>query len=156
MVLATHALAGAVIGKYIGSPIAIAGISIVLHYAMDRIKHGEYVETMDSKTAFKNTWWKIALDFSIGLAIILLIITIGKFGTDIIRNIFIGMFFSMLPDLFTAIYWKTRWKLFKKLYNFHVWCHRLSRLSPERKWNLGNEAYEIIIDLAMIIILLTF
>ncbi|MFH0969036.1 MAG: hypothetical protein V1804_00845 [Patescibacteria group bacterium] len=156
MILTTHALVGAVIGKNIENPWIIAMLSLVFHYLLDLIRHGEYVETFDSKVAFKNTWWKVVLDFSIGLAIILLIIHFNKFDAITVRNIFIGMFFSMLPDLFTFIYWKFRWKFFEKLYKFHSWCHHLPRFSPERQWNLKNETYEIIIFLASISILVFF
>lgn len=152
MILTTHALAGAVIGKNISNPWLIIILSIIIHYAIDFIRHGEYVETFDSKTAFKNTWWKIALDFSIGLAIILFIIYFKKFDAISIRNIFIGMFFSMFPDSLTLIYWKTHWKFFEKLYLFHSWCHRLPRYSPQRNWNLKNETYEIILASAAIAI----
>lgn len=154
MVLATHALAGAVIGKNIRNPWIVIVLSLAFHYVFDFVKHGEYAETMDSKTAFKNTWWKIAVDLSIGLATVLLIIHFENLDAATIRNIFIGMFFSMFPDLLTLIYWKTHWKFFEKLYKFHSWCHRLPRTSPERKWNLKSETYEIIIFLALVIFIL--
>jgi len=154
MILATHALVGAVIGKNIENPWIIIILSLVFHYIVDFIKHGEYVETFDSKVAFRNTWWKVVLDFSVGLAVILFIINFKNFDATITRNIFIGMFFSMLPDSFTLIYWKTRWKSFEKLYKFHSWCHRLPRFSPERDWKLHNEIYEITIFFASIAILL--
>jgi len=156
MVLITHALAGAVIGENIKNPWVIIILSIIFHYILDFVKHGEYVETFDSKVAFRNTWWKITLDFTAGLAIILFIINFRNFDATTIRNIFLGMFFSMLPDSFTLIYWKTRWKFFEKLYKFHSWCHRLPRFSPERNWNFKNEIYEITISLTVIAILILF
>ena len=149
MVLATHALVGAVIGKNIENIWIIALLSIIFHYVLDTIKHGEYVATMNDKNAFRNTSWKIALDFGSGLAIILSIIYFKDFDAATIKNIFIGMFFSMLPDGFTLVYWKTHWKLFEKLYKFHSWCHRLPRFSPERDWSFKNETYEIVIFLAL-------
>lgn len=156
MILTTHALAGAVIGKNIENPWIIITLSLVFHYILDLIKHGEYVETFDSKVAFRNTWWKVILDFGAGLVIILFVIHFNNFNATIIKNIFLGMFFSMLPDSFTLIYWKTHWKFFEKLYKFHSWCHRLPHLSPERNWNFKNEIYEITISLTAIIILLFF
>ena len=154
MILTTHALAGAVVGKYVDSPWIIIILSLALHYLLDAVKHGEYVETFDSKMAFKNTWWKVVLDFSIGSIIILFIIHFNNFETATIKNIFLGMFFSMLPDGLTFIYWKFRWKFFEKLYKFHAWCHRLPRFSPERNWELRNEIYEIIILLGLTAILI--
>ena len=154
MILTTHALVGAVIGKNVDSPWIIIILSLVFHYLLDFVKHGEYVETFDSKVAFKNTWWKVLLDISVGLATILFIIHTKNFDAITTRNIFLGMFFSMLPDAFTLIYWKTRWKFFEKLYKFHSWCHRLPRFSPERKWNLKNEKYEIAIFIFLLAIIL--
>lgn len=153
MVLATHALVGAAIGKNINDPWIIILLSIIIHYVIDSIRHGEYVETFDSKSAFRNTWWKIILDIFIGFAIIFLVIYFKKFDFISIRNILIGIFFSMFPDSLTLIYWKTRWKLFEKLYKFHCWCHRLPKSSSQRKWNLKNETYEIITASAAIAIL---
>lgn len=154
MILATHALAGAVIGKNIESPWIIIFLSLIVHYALDMMRHGEYVSTMDDKSAFKNTWRKTVLDFSIGLATILLIIHFKNFDQTTVRNIFIGAFFSMLPDSFTLIYWKTHWKIFEKLYKFHTWCHRIPRNSPERKWGLEHARNDIFISLIAIVILL--
>jgi hypothetical protein len=156
MVLTTHALVGAVIGKNIQNPWIIIILSLAFHYILDAVRHGEYVETFDSKVAFKNTWWKVAVDFAVGLAIILFVIYFNNFDAITVRNIFIGMFFSMFPDSLTLIYWKTHWKFFEKLYKFHSWCHRLPRLSPERKWKLNNEIYEIAISLSAIAIILFF
>lgn len=153
MVLTTHALAGAVIGKNISDPWIIAILSIVFHYIFDAIRHGEYVDTMDSKTALKNTCWKVAVDFS--LAVILILVIVHEFDSLTVRNIFIGIFFSVLPDFFTFLYWQTKKKFLKPLYKFHTWCHRLPRKSPKRKWKLKNEIYEIII-LSISIILLLF
>ena len=153
MVLTTHALVGAVIGENIKNPWIIIVLSLVFHYLLDTVKHGEYVETFDSKVAFKNTWWKVILDLGMGTIIILSLIHFKNFDAITVRNIFIGMFFSMLPDAFTLIYWKTHWKSFEKLYKFHSWCHRLPRFSPERKWEINNEIYEITIFLASIAIL---
>ena len=154
MVLATHALVGAVIGKNVENIWIIALLSIIFHYVLDAIRHGEYVATMNDKNAFKNTWWKIVLDFLTGSIIVLFIIHFKNFDVITTRNIFIGMFFSMLPDSFTLIYWKTRWKFLENLCKFHAWCHRLPRFSPERDWSLKNETYEIVIFLVAIFILL--
>lgn len=156
MVLTTHALAGAVIGKYVDSPWIIIILSLIFHYLMDAIRHGEYVEKFDSKVAFKNTWLKVSLDFFLGLSIIFSVIYFNNLDKNTIRNIFLGSFFSVLPDGLTFIYWKFRWKVFEKLYKFHAWCHRLPRTSPEREWEFRNEIYEIILALIAIAILIFF
>lgn len=154
MILTTHALTGAVIGKNIENPWIIIVVSLVVHFLMDTLRHGEYVESFDSKVAFKNTWWKVTLDLSSVLICIALIINFEKLTSLEIRNILIGIFFSMFPDLLTLIYWKFRLKILFPIYQFHSWVHRYPRFSKERIWNIKNEANDIIISLIAILLLL--
>jgi hypothetical protein len=154
MILATHALAGAVIGKNIQNPWIIIVLSLAFHYILDAVKHGEYVESFDHKVTIGNTWWKVALDLLLGLMLVFSTVLFKKFDFLTTRNIFIGVFFSMLPDLFTLVYWKTRWKFFEKLYKFHTWCHRFPPFSSEREWKLSNEIYETIIFIFLLAIIL--
>lgn len=154
MVLTTHALAGAVIGKNISNIWMVIFLSLAVHYALDSIRHGEYVGTMEDKYAVKDNWWKIALDFGFGMFVIGLMLCFLNFDQINVRNIFWGIFFSMLPDSLTLIYWKTRWKFFRTIYKFHHWCHRLPRIAPERRWDFRNEIYEIMVFLSLAVIFL--
>ncbi len=49
MILATHALTGAVIGKNIDSIPLIILASLAIHYAMDGFRHGEYFDDRASR-----------------------------------------------------------------------------------------------------------
>lgn len=154
MILATHALAGAVIGKNISSPWIIIVLSIAFHYIFDSIHHGEYVAKQHNMRALEKTWWKVSLDLLTGLAIIFSLIYFQHLDFITTRNIVIGMFFSMFPDFLTLIHWKLKWKFLEKLYQFHKWCHRLPRNDPERQWNFKNETIEIFIFFSLLIIFL--
>ncbi len=154
MILATHSLTGAVIGKYVNDSWLVILLSIVIHFLMDNLRHGEYEESFDSQAAFKNTWWKAALDLAAALLFIALFINFEKLTVLKIRNVLIGSFFSMFPDLLTFLYWKFRLKFLLPIYRFHSWAHRYPRFSKEREWNLRNAVNDIAISVIAIIILL--
>lgn len=147
MILATHALVGAALGKNLENPWLIVVISLVVHFALDSFRHGEYVESFDSKVAFKNTWWKIALDLFFGSLIIGFFIYYQNIDRSKIVNILLGSFSSMFPDLLTLIYWKFKIPILGKIYKFHVWIHRHPRHTPERVWNLRNATNDILFSL---------
>ncbi len=155
MVLTTHALTGAVIGKNLNNPFLIIVLSIIIHYAMDHLRHGEY---LNRKSALKNTWWKVLIDFSIGQTIIILITLLDSSELDNQRvfNIYAGVFFSMFPDLFTALYWKLDIKQLKFLFNFHANIHKYPQNAPERIWNFRNARNDILISILAIATLLSF
>lgn len=153
MMLTTHALIGATIGKHVSSPWIIALIAIPLHYIIDMFRHGEYVETMDSKTSVKNTWWKILLDFSGAIIIPFSIAKTQHFSLATTESMFIGIFFSIVPDFVTLLYWKFKGDFLQKIYLFHAWCHRFPRGAQEREWNLRNSLNDIILSVIAIVIL---
>jgi hypothetical protein len=153
MILTTHALTGAVIGKNIGSPWLIIIVSLAVHFLMDTLRHGEYVESFDSKAAFKNTWWKFTLDLVAAFALIALFINFKKLTSLEIRNILTGSFFSMFPDLLTLLYWKFRLNFLLPLYKFHTWVHRYPGFSKEREWNLKNATNDILISIIALVLL---
>lgn len=152
MILTTHALAGAAIGKNFDNPWLIIFLSLTLHYIMDSFRHGEY---LDHKSFFKNTWWKVVLDFFIGLTIISVAIFSKNFSLRETFLILLGSFFSMLPDLFTVFYWKLNFKILKKLFDFHAWVHAHPPLSLERAWTFRNSLNDIIFSLIAIFLLFT-
>lgn len=155
MILATHALTGAVIGKSIDNPGLVIIFSLVVHFLMDSLRHGEY---FDSRTAtIRNTAWKVALDLLVAFSTISIFIYFKHPDIGTIRNIFLGMFFSMLPDGLTLLHDNyPNIKILEKIKVFHAWAHRYSRFpkhSPERQWTFRNALNDIFISLACIIIL---
>lgn len=153
MILTTHALVGAAIGEKISNLWLIIALSLSIHFILDSFRHGEYVESFSNKTTFKNTWWKIALDFFLGAIIIFSFIYFKDITQEKIFNILLGSLTSMFPDLLTLLYWKFKLPILKKAYAFHTWVHRYPRNAPERIWNLRNSLNDILFSLAAIIIL---
>ncbi len=151
MILATHALTGAVIGKYINNQLVVVVASLIIHFLMDMLHHGEY---LNRHSRFKETSWKVALDISIGIAIIAVIFSFSRYNDATTRNMIIGAFFSMFPDALTFLYWKGGLKLLKRPFEFHAWLHPYPPFTPEREWNLRNATNDIIISLIALILLI--
>ena len=151
MILTTHALTGASLGKYVHSPLLLIPLAIVFHYTLDTFRHGEY---LGRNSTIRNTWWKVAIDILLGCSIVLFYIVIAMPPLEIARNIMIGMFFSMLPDLFTVLYWKLHFTFLKKLFDFHAWIHPYPKGDSRYDWTLRNAVNDIIFCSIAILLLL--
>ncbi|KKP97796.1 MAG: hypothetical protein US25_C0064G0003 [Candidatus Moranbacteria bacterium GW2011_GWE1_36_7] len=152
MILTTHALVGAAVGKYIHNPLVLTTILIPLHYALDIFRHGEY---LNKKSTFKNTTWKVTLDLFVGGVIILVAIYAKNISSAISISMITGALISMFPDLLTVLYWKLNFKFLEKIYEFHQFVHgRFADGSPERAWTLRNVLNDIIFSLGAITLLL--
>jgi len=151
MILTTHALVGAALGKYVKNPWLIVLIAIPLHYTLDHFRHGEY---LGRKSPFANTWWKVALDLIIGLLIVFGYIAWSHPAPLVVRNILIGTFTSMFPDLLTLLYFKLHFTFLKKIYDFHQWCHRYPHGSEERQWTPRNARNDILFSIIAIALLI--
>jgi len=155
MILATHALVGAAIGKNIQSPWLIILVSLVVHFILDTFRHGEYLD--DRKDNFRNTWWKIAIDIGVFSLIIGTAIFSNNLNYQQIRNVLLGIFFSLLPDGINFFYWTLRWKFLKPLYELHGWVHisinKIPKYAPERQWTLRNATNDIIFSALAILLI---
>jgi hypothetical protein len=142
MVLATHAVTGALIGA-IGSenlPFVI-GAGFLSHFLFDTIPHWDYklgatkkdeekpLETdMNIRSMhFYLDLLKIGLDASIGLTIVGLLV-ISK-PNQVILGAFIGAISAMIPDPLQFVYWKLRPRLMEPLQRFHHYMHAATRLN---------------------------
>jgi hypothetical protein len=150
MILITHALVGAALGKNIGNPFIIAPLAIIMHYCLDTFRHGEY---LNQKSTFKNTTWKVALDLFSGIAVVFFYIKFSHSSADTAKNILIGTFFSLLPDLLTVLYWKLNFNFLAKIYSFHGWVHPYPKGDKRYDWTLRNSANDIIVSFVAIFIL---
>ncbi|MFC1608760.1 hypothetical protein ACFL2R_01060 [Patescibacteria group bacterium] len=150
MTLTTHALTGAVIGNYFTDPIAIIFFSIFTHYAIDTFRHGEY---LNRKSTWKDTSWKVLLDLSIGIILVSFLIFQDNQSTNI-SNISLAVFFSLLPDFITLLYWKLGFKKLKFLYTLHTNIHPHQQDSPERKWIPRNLINDLLISTIAVILFL--
>jgi len=154
MILATHALVGAAIGKNIENPYLVILLSLIVHFLLDSFRHGEY---FDSRIAtIKDTTWKILLDLSTAGIVLLFFALSAHPNFSTARNILLGAFFSMLPDFFTVLFWKFHWKILAEIKKFHSFCHRYSRFSKfslERQWTLRNATNDIFFSILAIFLL---
>ncbi|MEI7425323.1 MAG: hypothetical protein WCK16_00160 [Candidatus Moraniibacteriota bacterium] len=157
MILATHALTGAVIGKNIDNPWLIIILALTIHFIMDSFRHGEYFD--DRTASIKTTWWKVALDLFFAFSVLLSAFYFQQFNFEKTYHILLGSFFSMFPDLLTVFYWKFHFKFLEKIKTFHSFCHRYTRFpkySPERMWTVRNAINDILISSVAIIMLFFF
>jgi hypothetical protein len=150
MLLATHTLVGAALGKNISNPWIVVILSLALHFILDTFRHGEY---LDRKSSVKDTWWKNTLDLLAGFLIVSVYIFFSNPPAVIIKNITIGIFFSILPDFLTLLYWKFHLSFLKKVFEFHTWCHKYPPFEKERVWNFRNSVNDISFSIFAIIIL---
>lgn len=153
MILTTHALTGAVIGKNINNIWLVIILSIVIHFIMDAFRHGEYVEVFDGKVTIWNSAWKTILDLIVGFSIILFFIKFQNLDAIEIRYMVIGALSSVFPDFITLLYWKFRWPFLGKYYAFHTWFHKYPRHALERQWNMRNAVNDMVISTLAIILL---
>ena len=150
MILTTHALVGAAIGEKINNPWVIITTSLILHFFLDTLRHGEYLNQNSKLKEF----WKVAIDLAVGYSIIIIVISSSDFSDISIKNILIGSFASIFPDLLTFLYWKVNFKFLQFYINFHQKFHRYPPFSKEREWNLQNATNDIIVSLIAIFFLL--
>lgn len=151
MILTTHALVGAAVGKYVSDPVAQIAILIPLHYALDVFRHGEY---LNKNSIFRSTAWKVALDLFCGGAIILTIADFTHASQPILLSMISGAIISMFPDLLTVLYWKLNFKFLKKIYQFHQFVHcRFPDGAPQREWTARNAVNDILFSIIAILFL---
>ncbi len=155
MILATHILTGTLIGAKIKNPFAIIAVSIIVHYLLDVIPHGEY---LNRKSKFAKTWWKVTLDIFLGLFLsgIILFSQGWIFEKAMLGRIILAIFFSLLPDLTTLIYMLSKEKVLKSLYRFNQWVHGYDDNSTSPEFTFKNFHYEFAINLIALVLLIFF
>ena len=146
MILTTHILAGALIGREIKNPYEIAGLAVAVHFALDLLPHGDYL----NKKSKLREFWKVAVDLAVGLGTVAAIFFLRDPISNnalYMQNIAIGVFFSLLPDGTTLLYWKMGMKFLKPIKKFHEKLHRHPEFSPESEFRLKNNFLDILISL---------
>jgi len=153
MILTTHILSGALVGAEVKNPYAVAGIAIAVHFLLDMLPHGDY---LNKKSSYRD-FWKVGVDLVIGFGLIATVLfRRGETSTDVlyIRNVAIGIFFSLLPDGTTFLYWKMGVKFLAPLKRFHEKLHYYPDFSPGRQFRLKNNLWDILISVASLTILI--
>ena len=151
MTLATHIITGTVIGTKLNNPLAIASAAIFLHFILDAIPHGDYV---NEKSTLKD-WWKEALSLSIGFSIAFFSIAVrGIPEWPVLKNIGIAIFFSLLPDATHFMYRFMKINFLRPIKDLHEGLHYFPNGSPQREFQLRNEYWEIGVAFISVITLL--
>jgi len=152
MILTTHILSGALIGTKIKNPFYIVIISIAVHFILDTLPHGDY---LNSKSKLKE-FWKVAIDLVFGLGLVFLILfSRGEISNQVLlENIAIGIFFSLFPDGTTFLYIWMKVKFLRPIKRFHEKLHFHPDLAPEREFRLKNNLWDFFISLASLLFLI--
>jgi len=155
MILATHILTGTLVGAKIRNPFSIVAVSVILHYLLDSIPHGEY---LNRKSKFAKTWWKVTLDIFVGLLLsgIILFSKGWIFEKDMLGRIILAILFSLLPDLTTLIFMMTKGKILKSLYRLNQWAHGYTDDSASPEFTFKNFRFEFAINLIALALLIFF
>jgi hypothetical protein len=151
MTLATHIVTGTVIGTQLSSPFLIAPLAVALHFLLDAVPHGDYV---NEKSTLRD-WWKEAISFSTGIILVSIALSIrGIPEWPVLENIGIAIFFSLFPDATHFMYRFMKMKFLKPLKNFHEGLHFYPNGSPQREFRLKNEYWEIGVALISVLALI--
>jgi hypothetical protein len=160
MVLATHAVTGALIGAVASENLAIAALAGFLsHFILDTIPHWDYSlgsnekdpqnplnDTMHVRSvSFFIDLAKIGADFFLGLMLALLMVYAEP--TPVVAAGMIGALAAVLPDPLQFIYMKFRPKFMRPLQKFHLFMHATTRLNSRPIIGIGSQ---------LIIIAITF
>lgn len=127
-----HILAGALIGRYIPSLWIVIILSIISHFILDIIPHWDGFTNKPSKE-YKlqiNKKRIIIRTADMLMSIVLVSILFTKSSSTIM---FIGIFFSLLPDL-TKILYFTPLKNTKIIENY---MHFHAKIQGKANWKLG-------------------
>jgi hypothetical protein len=151
MILTTHALVGAVIGKNVENAWLVMIIAFVSHYFLDSLRHGDYLD-IDKKQETKD-WMHVAMDIAFGMSIVFLFIAWSEPDLKNIFNILLGSFFSALPDSFSLLYKKFNFKILKKLVEFGEKIHPYKPGSPQAIFIWRNSINDLLVSSIAILIL---
>ncbi len=142
MMTQNHLLMGAVIGLYISNPYLVAVLAVASHFIMDLFpfyilngKSGESTkEFYNSLTKDVKYFTRLVMALQL-ILIIFVFIVLYQTGQLFLRNVQIGMFFALLPDILKQIFlyvFKINWRhhdLFIKIpRDYHTIIHTLTTI----------------------------
>ena len=148
MVLATHALVGAILSQSLrGRPVLGFLIAFLSHFLLDSIPHWDYklmsrkIDESDplnlnmiSGRNFIFDLSKIGLDFMIGAGLSFLLFYF--LGNISLLQILAGVFGATFPDFLQFIYMKAKVRPVISLQKFHKWIHASYKM--KERYILGS------------------
>lgn len=143
MILTTHALIGATIGKNVENTWLVIALAFATHFLFDTFRHGEYIRELKTW----HDWKRVIIDHIVGFSIIGLSIFATRPDTKVVINMLLGTFFAMLPDLFIVLYEKMNFRFLRIFIRLGQWAHPYPSGSPETLWTLRNAFNDILFSL---------
>ncbi len=152
MTLATHAVAGALIGAVASQNVTLAlGAAFLSHFVLDTIPHWDYSlgsiakkgininNDMDTRSkTFIFDLAKIAFDFAIGMT--LTVAAFHRFDSRTLAIIILAAIFAAAPDPLQFVYWKLRSRVMLPLQMFHMWMHSKTELKQRPLLGIFSQA----------------
>lgn len=135
MIISSHFIAGAAVGKLTGNPILAVVIGFIFHFIMDLVPHWNYGYKHLQKA---KTLLLVLLDPLLVFVIFLAIGLARGYDTATWINTFIGGFACVLPDLIEFIIRVFKIKPLVFFLKFHRAVHWFDK-SPEDIWESGEE-----------------
>jgi hypothetical protein len=162
MIITPHLILGAAIGAKIKHLGWIIILGIISHLILDRIPHWDYGSRAMRKFRQKKSYkallvffLKLIVDGLIGLTIVLLVVwQKNMMKLEYLLFIFIGIFFSLLPDLLLGV--ASLFFYNKKFAKIYIDFHHEILHNPNhiKKLTLLGLGAEILVSLIAILILL--
>lgn len=134
MIITPHLLAGAAIGSMVHNYWLAAVLALMSHFILDVIPHADYdIPALKRKIGGSKELFfdlaKICVDFLLGF---LMIIFLTKNYTDV-SYVLTGMFFGILPDIFSFLGFVFNFRFLKTFYKYHNATH-IFRNKRVPKW----------------------
>ena len=151
MVLATHAVVGGALGRFLPPPLSFL-VGFLSHFLFDAIPHWDY--PLGSRKVDPTN--KLNTDLTIGRAFVF---DLTKIALDLAIGFSLVFFFhlafwaavgAVLPDFLQFAYFKLRWPALRRLQRFHVWIHATKRL--DERMILGPTLQILLIVAVLVII----
>lgn len=152
MLLAIHATAGALIGQRVNNPILAFFLSLISHFILDIVPHGDKDWIDEYKGADKSKAKTIiAIVFLDALILFVLIMSQFFYGpSEPSLSVASGILGGILPDCLVGLH-EVSGKLFKRIYLFHFKMHDI--LNVRQPTTTQGVVFQAII---LIILLLNF
>lgn len=158
MILVTHGIIGAAIGRLIpGYPLAAFAGGLISHFLMDAVPHWHY----PLLSAVRDTKDPLQYDMVIGKRFLFDLVSMGlDFAAGIILSVLFfqgwagfgsvspwvlfGALGGMLPDASHFLYMKLRREPFYSLERFHIWAHSKKDIDHRYLLGIGSQALIIL------------
>lgn len=147
MVLATHAVAGAVLASFFPKyPLLAFCVGFFSHFLLDAIPHWDYhlASLSQDQSDKMNTDMKLGRVFAFDLLKIAADVVLGFvftfllflfFGIPLHTAFIFGAFGGIAPDFLQFVYMKWKHEPLLSLQKFHMWIH--SKISLKGRYLLG-------------------